>query len=340
MLRNLVLSGLVIAASLCAASKNLEIYWIDAEGGAATLIVTPAGQSLLIDTANRTPDDRDAKRILAAAQQAGLTKIDILLTTHFHSDHIGAMPALAKLIPIEMYMDHGETIEIARPNVAAAYKAYVELTEGKRKSLAAGDKIPLKGVDITVVASNGKAITKPLKGGGPNAKICADWKDKTTPEPDPDNDMSVGILLKFGKFDFLDLGDLTWNYEKALVCPTNMIGKIDLYQTTHHGLDRSNSPQFVWSVAPTVAIMNNGPRKGGPPAVFEILRKSPGIEDIWQGHVAMGAPKEVNTDEKMIANLGPTQDCPANLIKVSVAPDGKYTVTNARNGFSKTYAAK
>src|SRR4249919_2374072 len=143
MLRKLLVSGLVLAASLCAASKNLEIYWIDAEGGAATLIVSPAGQSLLIDTANRTPDDRDAKRILAAAQQAGLTKIDILLTTHFHGDHIGAMPALAKLIPIDMFMDHGETIEIARPNVATAYKAYVELTQGKRKSLAAGDKIPL-----------------------------------------------------------------------------------------------------------------------------------------------------------------------------------------------------
>ena len=340
MLRKLLLTGLVAAVSLCAASKNLEIYWIDAEGGAATLIVTPAGQSLLIDTANRTPDDRDAKRIFAAAQQAGLKKIDILLTTHFHSDHIGAMPALAKLIPIDLYMDHGETIEIARPNVAAAYKAYVEQTQGKRKSLAAGDKIPVKGVDITVVASNGKAISKPLKGGGPNAKICADWKDKTTPEPDPDNDMSAGILLRFGKFKFLDLGDLTWNFEKALVCPTNMLGHIDLYQTTHHGLERSNSPQFVWSVAPTVAIMNNGPRKGGPASVFEILRKSPGIQDIWQGHLALGTPKEVNTDEKMIANLGPTQDCPANLLKVSVAPDGKYTVTNARNGFSKTYAAK
>jgi len=191
-----------------------------------------------------------------------------------------------------------------------------------------------------VVMSAGKAIPRALKGGGPNAAICQDWKDKTTPEPDPDNDQSVGYLLQFGKFKFLSLGDLTWNYEKQLVCPTNLIGKVDLYQTTHHGLDRSNSPQFVWSIQPRVAIMNNGPRKGGPATVFEILRKSPGIEDIWQGHLAMGTPKEVNTDEKMIANLGPSADCPANLLKVSVAPDGKYTVTNARNGFAKTYSSK
>jgi len=337
--KSLAVLVLIGASALFSASRNLEIYWIDAEGGAATLIVSPSGQSLLVDTANRTPDDRDAKRILAAAQQAGLKKIDMLLTTHFHGDHIGAMAALAKLIPIEMYMDHGESIEISRPQVAAAYKAYVELSQGKRKIVQAGDRIPLKGVDIQVVASAGKAIPHGLKGGGPNTALCQDWKDRAAPEPDPDNDMSAGILLTFGKFKFLDLGDLTWNYEKQLVCPANLIGKVDLYQTTHHGLDRSNSPQFVWSIQPRVAIMNNGPRKGGPASVFEILRKSPGLEDIWQGHLALGTPKEVNTDEKMIANLGPTADCPANLLKVSVEPGGKYTITNARNGFTKTYSS-
>jgi competence protein ComEC len=338
--KSLIVLGLLGACALFSASRNLEIYWIDAEGGAATLIVSPSGQSMLVDTANRTPDDRDVKRILAAAQQAGLKKIDFLLTTHFHSDHIGAMPALSKLIPIDMYLDHGESVEMSRPQVAAAYQAYVELSQGKRKILQAGDKIPLNGLDIEVLMSAGKAITHPLKGGGPNAAICQDWKDRTTPEPDPDNDQSVGYLLQFGKFKFLSMGDLTWNYEKQLVCPNNLIGTVDLYQTTHHGLDRSNSPQFVWSIQPRVAIMNNGPRKGGPATVFEILRKSPGIEDIWQGHLALGTPKEVNTDEKMIANLGPSADCPANLLKVSVAPDGNYTVTNARNGFTKTYSSK
>jgi beta-lactamase superfamily II metal-dependent hydrolase len=338
--KSLIVFALLATTALFSASRNLEIYWIDAEGGAATLIVSPSGQSMLVDTANRAPDDRDAKRIFAATQQAGLKQIDILLTTHFHSDHIGAMPALAKLIPIGMYLDHGESIEMSRPQVAAAYKAYVELSQGKRRSLVAGDRIPLKGVDIQVVMSAGKGITKGLKGGGPNAAICQDWKEKTTPEPDPDNDMSVGFLLKFGKFKFLDMGDLTWNYEKQLVCPANLIGTVDLFQTSHHGLDRSNSPQFVWSIQPRVAIMNNGPRKGGPASVFEILRKSPGIQDIWQGHLALGTAKEVNTDEQMIANLGTSAECKGNLLKVSVAPDGKYTVTNARNGFSKTYSSK
>ena len=286
-----------ILGTLTAATKNLEIYWIDAEGGAATLIVSPSGESLLVDTANRTADDRDAKRIMAAVQAAGLKQIDVLLTTHFHGDHMGAMPALAKLIPIKMYMDHGESIEIARPNVAAAYKAYLELTEGKRRILKPGDMIPIKGAEITVLISAGQPLAKAIKGGGASNASCASFVEHKG-EPDPDNDMSVGFVLKFGKFRFLDMGDLTWNFEQKLVCPQNLIGQVDVYQTTHHGLDRSNSPQFVWAIQPTVAVMNNGPRKGGPAAVFETLRKTPGLEDIWQGHLALGTPKEITTQTK------------------------------------------
>src|SRR4051812_17951527 len=338
-MKTILLLGLLSFGPLFGATKNLEIYWIDAEGGAATLIVAPSGESMLVDTANRTPDDRDAKRIMAAAQMAGLKKIDILLTTHFHGDHIGAMAALAKLIPIEMYMDHGPSVELSRPQVAASYKAYEELSAGKRKSLKAGDRIPLKGVEVDVITSAGEAITKALKGGGAKNAACADFKEHP-PEQDPDNDQSVGFVLKFGKFDFIDMGDLTWNYEQKLVCPNNLVGAVDVYQTTHHGLDRSNSPQFIWAIHPTVAVMNNGPRKGGQASVFETLRKSPGLEDIWQGHLALGTARETNTDEKMIANLEPTAECKGNLLKLSVAPDGKYTMTNLRTGFSKTYQSK
>jgi beta-lactamase superfamily II metal-dependent hydrolase len=334
-----MLLGFLFAAALWGAPRDLEIYWIDAEGGASTLIVSPAGESLLVDTANRGQDDRDAKRIMAALEKAGLKQIDFLLTTHYHGDHIGSMPALARMIPIRMFLDHGESIEIARPNVAANYKAYEELSAGKRKILKPGDKIPLKGVDIQVLISHGEPIAKPLKGAGAKNAACADFKERTG-EPDPDNDMSVGFLLKYGKFDFLDMGDLTWNFEQKLVCPDNRIGTVDVYQTTHHGLNRSNSPQFVWAVQPKVMVMNNGPRKGGQPDVFETLRKSQGLEDIWQGHLALMAPREVNTDEQMIANLEPTAECKGNLLKLSVASNGKYTMTNLRNGFSKTYESK
>lgn len=339
MFKTLFMAVALLGATALYGAKNLDLYWIDAEGGAATLIVAPSGESMLVDTANRAPGDRDAKRIFAAAQLAGLKKIDILVTTHFHSDHIGSMPALAKLIPIGMYMDHGPSVELDRPNVAAAYKAYEELSAGKRRILKAGDTIPLKGVSVQVIESAGQAITKPLKGAGTPNPACADFKPHGT-EPDPDNDQSVGFVLQYGKFRFIDMGDLTWNYEQKLVCPTNLIGKIDLYQTTHHGLERSNSPQFVWAIQPTVAVMNNGPRKGGPVSVFEVLRKSPGLQDIWQGHLALSIPKDVNSDEKMIANMEPSAECKGNLLKASVDSKGAFTITNLRNGFSKTYQSQ
>ena len=338
-MKKLLLLSLLGTYAVYGAPKNLEIYWIDAEGGAATLIVSPSGESMQVDTANRTPDDRDAKRILAATQQAGLKKIDILVTTHFHGDHIGAMAALAKMIPIGMYMDHGESVEIARPAVATAYKAYLELAGTTRRILKPGDRIPLKGVDVQVIMSAGQGILKPLKNAGAKNATCADFKEHA-PDTDPDNDQSVGFLLKFGKFDFLDLGDLTWNYEQKLVCPVNLIGKVDLYQTSHHGLDRSNSPQLLTAIQPTVAVMNNGPRKGGQATVFETLRKSGGVRDIWQGHLALGTPTEVNTGEDMIANMGPTAECKGNMLKVSVESNGTFTMTNLRNGFTKTYNSK
>jgi beta-lactamase superfamily II metal-dependent hydrolase len=340
MIRGIFAAIALFAGALSAASPNLDIYWIDAEGGASTLIVSPSGQSLLIDTANRTPDDRDAKRIFATAQQAGLKKIDFLVTTHYHGDHVGAMEALSKLIPIERYFDHGESIELDRPRGVDLYKKYTELTQGKRTIVKPGDTIPLKGTNITIVAAAGKVIGKPLKGGGATPAAVCDAVQQKNPEKDVENDASTGMVLTFGKFKFLALGDLPWNFEKALVCPQNLIGTVDVYQTTHHGLDRSGLPQLVHAVKPRVAVMNNGPRKGGPASIFESLRKSPGLEDIWQGHLALGTPKEVNTDEKMIANLEPTAECKGNLIKLSVAPDGKYTITNLRNGFSKTYASR
>ena len=319
---------------LQAQNRNLDIYWVDVEGGAATLIVTPAGQSLLIDTGNPGSDDRDAKRIFEAAQGAGLKKIDYLLTTHYHSDHVGGAPALAKMIPIEHYLDHGESVEPSKP-----WDAYKALAEGKRTILKVGDKVPLKGVDVVVVASNGDTLKQPLKGGGPNA-YC---KDAQQHDPDKtENQRSLGVILSYGKFKFADFGDLTWDKEMELACPINKLGTVTVLQATHHGFfnDYSGAPAHVWSVKPQVVVVNDGPRKGLMPPAWEKIQKIPGLEGVWQSHFALGNDKDHNTSEDMIANMEPTAQCKGFAIKASVAHDGTFTITNMRNGFSKKYVAK
>lgn len=340
MLRTLALTAAVLfAGSLHAQRRNLDIYYIDVEGGAATLIVSPAGESLLVDTGWRRPDDRDAKRIHdVATGQAGLKKIDYLQITHFHRDHAGGLAALAKMMPIGKFLDHGDRVESSGGDDALNWADYQSLSAGRRMILKPGDRIPLTGVDITVVASNGSLIPRPINGGGPNEAPCKDAKLK---EADPtENARSAGFLLSFGKFQFLDLGDLTWNKEHELACPQNRLGNIDLLQVTHHGMDMSGAPQHIWALRPQVAILNNGPRKGGTPVVYEVLQKSPGIQDIWQVHLALAADKSHNTSETMIANLEPEDQCKGRFLKITVDPTGRYTVTNSRNGFSKTYTAR
>jgi beta-lactamase superfamily II metal-dependent hydrolase len=339
MMAILVLLLLLLPSGLLQAqSGKLDIYWIDAEGGASTLIVSPSGQALLIDTANRTPDDRDAKRIFSAAQMAGLKKIDYLLTTHFHGDHCGALPALAKMIPIEKYYDHGDSVELANARAAELFASYSAVTGGKRTTLKPGEKVPLRGVDITVVSSNGEVIDHPINGGGPNAALCANAQEKKV--DNSENARSLGTLLTFGKFTFLNVGDLTWNKEMLLACPINKLGKVSVFQATHHGFfgGLSGPPPHVWAVAPQVIVVNNGPKKGlTTPDLAEILQKSPGVEGIWQGHLGMDVDKAHNTSEEMIANLTPTEGCEGHWIKLSATSDGKFTVTNGRNNFTKSY---
>jgi competence protein ComEC len=331
---------LLMAVGFCvqAQTRNLEIYWIDTEGGAATLIVTPSGQSLLADSGNPGSDDRDAKRIFAATQAAGLKKIDYLLTTHFHIDHVGGAPALAKLIPIEHFYDHGDSVEIADPRGAQLFEAYKALAQGKRSILKPGDKIALAGLDITVLCSNGEVLTKAL--GGANA-LCKDAQQKG---PDKgENARSVGFLLTYGKFKFLNLGDLTWEKELLLACPTNRVGRVTLFQATHHGFagDTSGPPALVWAVQPQLVVVNNGATKGLGTTAYETLSKISGVEAIWQSHRAVRNDEAHNTSEAMIANLEATAaDCKGHWIKASISKSGKVTLTNQRNGFSKTYTAR
>jgi competence protein ComEC len=353
----LLLLVLLISSSalLNAQSRNLDIYWIDVEGGAATLIVSPSGESMLIDT-GWAMDGRDAKRLYAAVQEAGLKKIDYLVISHFHADHVGGLTEFSKMIPVGRYFDHGDTIEPENQQWLDRYRA---ASSGKRTIVKPGDDIPLKGLRVLVVSSDQKLLAKPVNGGGANP-LCSGAEQKAPVSPE--NQRTVGLLLTFGKFKYLNLVDLDWSKEMELACPVNRLGTVTLYQTGRHGaFDGAGAPAFLYAIRPQVVVVNNGPRKGmgqvdntvksvTPPGTkvvpyeknaYQRLAHIPGIEGIWQEHLSLLDPDPShNTSEDMIANLEDTADCKGHWIKASVAPDGKFTVMNSRNGFTKTYTAR
>ncbi len=322
----------------------MEIYWVDVEGGAATLVVAPSGESLLIDTGWTIADDRDAKRILAAAQQAGLKRIDYFVLSHYHADHAGGLTALARMIPIGRCFDRGDFIE---PMNQQWRDAYLAACGSKRTIVRAGDTIPLKGVQVDVIASDGRLSTT-LPDGRPNF-LCA--TAETRPPDTAENQRMVATLFRYNAFSFLDLADLDWQKEMEFTCPSNKLGQISIWQAGRHGaLDGAGAPGFLYAIAPQVVIVNNGPRKGlggstpGRPirgGHFERISNIPGVEGIWQGHLSLlDQDTSHNTAENMIANLEDTAECKGNWLKASVDRTGRFTITNGRTGYSKTYQAR
>ena len=324
-------------ATMCfGKDKPLEIYFVDVEGGQATLIVSPSGESMLIDTGYPGFGGRDAGRIVAAARAAGLKKLDYMLITHYHLDHVGGVPEIAALIPIGTFVDHGPNFETGKDadELFASYKSVA--SKARRLVVKPGDKVPIKGIDVEVVTAAGEAIRSPLPGGGQSNPICADAKQQD--EDKSENARSLGTLIRFGKFRMIDLGDLTWNKELELACPVNRIGKVDVYLTTHHGLSNSGPAPLVHALAPRVAIMNNGPRKGGHASAWQIVRTSPGLKDFWQVHYAVEGGNENNAPKEFIANL--EEKCEGHAVKLAAHSDGSFTFTNTRTGFSKRYNSR
>ncbi len=355
-MKNLLLAtlGLSVAGLVLADQKTrtLDVYWIDSEGGGSTLIVTPENESVLIDTGN--PGGRDPARIVTAAKAAGLTKLDHVLITHWHGDHFGGAAEVAAQLPFgalyERAIPDGDPdgrVQSMWPVQSKPYRAIA----AKRVALAPGVVIPLKAIgargpklELRCLAADQKFVEptaaqqrtqNPLTGSVP-----------AKPVDTSDNANSAVFLLSFGGFRFFDGGDLTWNIEEKLVTPYNLPGVVDVYQTNHHGLEVSNHPVLVQSLAPTVVVMNNGPQKGGQAGAFAAIKTAKSVQARYQVHKSFNVSGDENAPDEFVANhqnlvRAEAVKCPANLIKMSVAPDGKsYTISIPATGHTRTYQTK
>jgi competence protein ComEC len=324
-------------ASAQAKAHDLLIYSIDVEGGQSTLLVSPSGASLLVDTGWLGNNGRDTDRIQAAMRDAGITRIDHLLITHYHVDHVGGVPELVKRVPVGEFLDHGPNREDSA-STRDGYAAYLKAVGDKpHRVVHPGDTITIPGLSVVVLAADGEHIdVVPGITPKPNP-YCAG--EREWPADPSENARSAGILVRFDRFRFLDLGDLTGQKEVALVCPKNPIGTVDLYLVTHHGMNLSNSRAIVDAVHPRVAIMNNGAHKAGMPEAWQTVHDSPGLIDLWQLHTAENSDAAHNSPAALIANpAGASQD--GAYLKVAASPNGDFSVTNTRTGETRQYAHK
>ena len=320
-------AGSATGGSGGSASGTLELYFVDTEGGQATVMRLPGGQVMVVDTGNSGA--RDGDRIQHVLRdELGVANVDYLLTTHYDSDHVGGATYLHQRTPVRNFLDHGDE------GAPSSYRTIANAA--MRRTIAPGNTLELGSARFDFVSSAGQLITSPLPGGAAN-QYCSGVATKGESD---ENENSVGFILRFGAFDFIDLGDLLWDWELRLACPTNLLGTVDLYLTTHHGLTRSGASPLVRGIAPLAAIMNNGPRKGGGGATWQTLVQAPGAMNVWQLHQALAAAASDNAPADQIANLTEGTSDMAHFLKVTVQASGAFTIVNPRTNAMRTYQSR
>ena len=316
---------------------TLHVFFIDVEGGQATLFVPDGGQSLLIDTGWPDRDSRDAKRIAAVVKMAGRSRIDNVLITHYHDDHVGGVPQLLQQVPVGTFIDHGPNRELDHGQTekgASEYQKALAASGAGHVVAKAGDLLPIRGLKVLAVSADGNVLGKAVRGGGKENPFCAASEVRRVDETE--NARSLGVLITFGKVKILDLGDLTWDKERSLMCPRNELGPIDINVVSHHGFYQSSSPALVDAIAARVAIMDNGESKGGSPPTYKTLAAAPGLKRLWQLHFSLEAG-EANSSDAYLAN---PKGMDGNMIELTAVSDGSFEVRNGRTGYVERYPAR
>lgn len=291
----------LVVAGLSCSSQKLTFYFLDMVGGASTLIVTPSGESILIDTGSLEPRGRDDGRIIQACHDAGLKKIDHLITTHFHSDHFGALFTVTKKIKVGTFYDKGGPPALEEQEgewFKTLYPKYQQATAGRTLTLQPGETIPLRDNRIKLLCV---AAEKKVLGFSGDVDAAQPGFDPA-PADHSDNARSIALLLSYGDFTCFMGGDITLNVEHHLIIPVNHIGQVDLYQVTHHGLDLSNNPELLQAIQPVVAVAMNGPQKGIQPRTFAALQSLPSLQALYQLHENIQSGAAGNTPLAHIAN--------------------------------------
>ena len=337
MLKQLI--GVLALGAVLAGSQTgrLDVYFVDVEGGEATLIVTPSKRAVLIDGGWASFENRDARRVVAAARDAGVERLDYLIATHFHGDHIGAIPEIARRLPVATFVDNGKPLETTI-DVVAPYVAYAAArAQAAHRVVKPGDRLFLDGVEIEVISSAGALAEAGSADRRPNS-TCAGVEPGR--EAGGENHRSVGVRVSYGAFRFVDLGDLNRNPLVRLACPANLVGEADLFLLPHHGNGDGVVPAFLDAINARAIVSNNSATKGASSEGFAALHRLQGRSDVWQLHRS-ARRGVVNFADQMIANLeaGEAADG-GHWIKASAGSDGSFTVTNSRNGFSKQYGAR
>jgi competence protein ComEC len=360
--------------------SGLQMISIDVEGSGGTLFITPEGKSLLIDTGNppnpNMPAGHDTvDRLVGTMHSFGVNKIDYLIITHYHVDHVGGFPALIDKMPVGTIIDHGENRQPdpapgstppagmgggrggaggggggapgggagaggpPRPRITTQgyYELYMKAL-GDHKHIIAkpGMSLNIGSMNVKFVMADGVAIDKPLPGAGQPNPAC-EGMPAMADNGGEENARSVSSLITYGKTRIAAFGDLTWDREKDLVCPNNKVGKVDVFLVSNHGLTQSNSPALLAALQPIVVIEGNSNRKGDDPVRVKTIMDSGRVQGMWRLHLNTAHP-DLDGPQDMIANTNtdPAQDKDYNL-RLRILKDGDVTVINERNGYNKTY---